>query len=304
MAYWIMNKLFQVNYPENRWAIYWLPLFVLALGQAIENRLLDTGKKTWLIFLIPTLIFPVMFPACINFSHTESYIEDPITKSFYDQVKASHFKGDYPPTVGGHRLRHFCWSFLDFRNGGTESMVNWYAYPDSVSDFQIIDGKDMTLFQKNYKVADYYPSNDRYLLKRLIPASKEAIISVADHRSVKETQEEYFPLFQSSVDTLSGSALYLGFEGDFLSMSVPFEAWIVADVKDANQNSLEYIHFALNWYRPYWNESSSHIKNGFIIPILPPESKTLILYLWNMNKVTFTIKNFNCTLFRYMDGKK
>jgi len=300
VAYWLMNKLFQVNYPENRWAIYWLPLFILALGQAIDNRLISTGKKVWLIFLIPLLIFPVMFPAFINFSHTESYIEDPIPQSFYDRVKAAHIKGDYPPTVGGHRLRHFCWSFMDFRNGGTESMVNWESYPDSIADFQIIDGKDMNFFHKNYTVVDYYPLNDRYLLKRLKPVGKKVLVALPDHKTVMETQEEYIVLFQSPVDSLSGANLYVGFEGDFLSTSIPFEAWIVVVVNDANKNTIEYIHFTLNWQRPYWNETSSHIKNGLIIPMLPRESKMLSLYLWNMKKVPCSIKNFHCTLFRYV----
>jgi len=299
-AYWLANKLFQVNYPENRLAIYWLPLFVFALGQAIDDRLMFTGKKVWLVFLAPLLIFPALFPACINFSHAESYVDDPVPQSFYDRVKAAHLKGDYPPTVGGHRLRHFCWSFLDFMNGGTESNVNWEGYPNNIADFQIIDGKEINLFQRNYSVVGYYPHNDRYLLQRVKPVKKEILVSLPGSAPEIQTQGEYILLFQASVDTLSGSALYLGFEGDFLSSSIPFEAWIVAVVKDADQTALEYINMALNWQRPYWNESGSYLKNGFIIPALPHESKTLILYLWNMKSVPCSIKNFQCTLFRYL----
>lgn len=299
LAYWLLNIIFGVNYPENRVAIYLLPLFLLALGLAVDDFIQVSGKKIFLFFLIPFLMLPALFPFKMNLMTTESYFKDPVSTAFYEKIKKSHLEQDYPSTVGGNRLYLLCWSFQDYSTGGTESPLTWHDYPGKIADFQVVDARDLPLFIKDYQVIDQYPASSMYLLERVPLLKKIAVFQQQGIRTGPDNKDEYFNLIRLKVDSLIGKSLYIGYEGKIHSDQVPFEAWIVADVKDASGKSLQYVNFGLNWHRKCWKGTSSYIKNGLVLNELPLGSETLVLYLWNINKVPFSIKDFNATLFRY-----
>lgn len=301
IAYWLLHGIFGVNYPENRVVVYLLPVFLIALGFSLDDLMAMTGKRIFLFLLLPFLILPAIFPLKINFTTTESYFKDPVSVEFYNKIANEQLSGDYPPTVGGHRLYLLCWSYLDYINNGTQSALSWQDYPGKIADFQIIDKKELPLFHNDYRVVGEYNESSRYLMKRVHPIKKQLIIGQKGIHTEDETNFEYFNLFIANVDSLVGRSLYIGFKGKIQSIMVPFEAWIVADVKDAAGNSMRYVNYGLNWHKNSWQGGSSYIKNGLILHDLPSGSVTLVLYLWNINKAPFRIENFECTLFRYSE---
>ena len=208
LSYWMLNKLFHVNYPENRVAVYLFPLFTGALCYAVGDLAGKTRLKAILVFLLPILFFPVHFVYSLNFTHSEFYIEDPIPVSFYEAVRSSHKSGEYPPTVGGHRLRHFCWSFNDFRNGGKESQVYYDDYPGQIEDFQVVDGSELKKFETNYSVLLKYEPNDRLLLKRKTDVNRTLLTSENINDTGNEVTDEYYTLFSGTLDTLTWKNIY------------------------------------------------------------------------------------------------
>jgi hypothetical protein len=297
LSYWLLNRSLHVNYPENRVAVYLFPLFAGALCFSVGDFAERTGRKGWLLILLPLLFFPLHFAYSLNLTHSEFYLEDPVPVSFYNAVKADHRPGDFPPTVGGHRLRHFCWSFNDFRNGGTESQLTFEDYPGTIEDFQVIDGKELTKFMGNYDVVLRYIPNDRYLMKRRSPAQERILETSGVINMDGERKDEYFTLFSGSLDTLVGKNIYIGFTGNLGSPAVPFEAWIVAEARDSTGKAVCYEKLALNWLRPEWKGEASQLKNGILIANLPVTVKRLQVYLWNMKQKTFSVRDLKTELY-------
>lgn len=299
ILYWFMDIIFGVNYPEDRTAIYLLPLFCVAVGLSVDDLILRSRNRRWILLLAPVMILPLLFTTFVNFTHSETYLSDTVPDSFYFKVKAAHKEGEYPPTVGGRRGRHFCWSIHDYLNGGTESIIFHANYPNTVADFQIADAKDLGIFAKKYQVIDYCQPSNRYLLKRRSNLLKIPLAGGDGIQFPPEKVEEFVTLCQARVDTLTGRNLYIGFEGDFTSEVAPLQAWITAEVKDSGGKSLEYINLTLNWLRLDWKGPDSYLKSGFILPPLPAGSSEFCLYLWNIQHSPVTIRNFSWKLFRY-----
>jgi hypothetical protein len=297
LFYWLLNRFLHVNYPGDRVVIYLFPFFIGALCFFAGDLAERTSHKAFLLILAPLLFFPVHFVYSINLTHAEFYIEDPIPVSFYNAVKADHKAGEYPPTVGGHRLGHFCWSFNDFSNGGTESQRTFEDYPGTIEEFQVADGTELDRFKDGYRVLLRYPPNDKYLLKRNVPLQRDLLASSGPITMDGEGSDEYCTLFSGSLDTLAEKNIYIGFTGTIESPSVPFEAWIVAEARDSTGNAVCYEKLALNWLRPEWKGEASHLKNGILIANLPASVRRLQVYLWNMKKVEFEVKNFRTEIY-------
>lgn len=298
ISYKVLNQFLHVNYPENRVAVYLFPLFTGALCFAVGDLAGRKGRRGFLLLLAPLLLFPAHFALNINLTHSAFYIEDPIPVGFYNAVKAAHAPGDYPPTVGGTRLRHFCWSFNDFRNGGTESEVYWDDYPGQMEDFQVIDEADLPKFSEKYSILLQYEPNKRYLLKRKSPVKRLPLLTSVVPDTQGEISDEYYTLFSGSLDSLAGKSIYIGFDGKISSPGVPFEAWIVAEARDSAAAPLCYEKLALNWLRPEWKGRASDLKNGILIVDLPTGAKRLQVYLWNMKKARFRIDGARMEIFR------
>jgi hypothetical protein len=299
LSYWILNLLFHVNYPENRVALYLFPLFSGALCIAAGDLAARQNRKAMLLWMVPLLFFPIHFAASLNMDHAEFYREDAIPARFYTEVREHHPPGDYPPVVGGPRLRHFCWSFLDYRNGGTEGPLLWSDYPGTLATFQIVDGPDLDLFRNDYTIMDSYPASDRYLLRRNVPPQRVLLVHNTPGNLPDTSFGEFQTLFSGTADSLQGMSLYVGFDGEISSFYVPFEARLVAEVKNEEGRSLRYEFLGLNWLRLRWGGATSRMKNGLVIPSLPAESKTLILYIWNIRKAPFHVGRANVEVYRY-----
>jgi hypothetical protein len=256
-----------------------------------------TGKHYFNALTVPLLFFPIHFFFSLNMTHSEFYLEDAVPVSFYNTVRADHRPGSYPPTIGGHRLCHFCWSFLDFSKGGTESQLTYEDYPGTIEDFQIAYKKELPRYSANYKPVLHNFPNDRYLLKRRVPVNRHWVTTSQLPASDQMINREFFTLFSGSLDTLIGKNIYIGFTGRIESPSVPFQAWIVAEARDSTGKAICYEKLSLNWLRPEWKGEKSFLMNGLQVAKLPSSVKNLLVYLWNSNEVLFRVPEGKIEIF-------
>jgi len=297
----LLHLILQVNYPENRVAIFLFPLFIGALCFAADDLPQLLKSKISLIALIPLTLIPIHCLTHLNLTHASFYIEDLIPASFYKTVKQHHQPGDYPPIVSGKRLTHFCWSFYDFCEDGTESQITFTNFPENLSDFQISDANDLGFFHKNYQVVDSSLVNQRYLLKRVVPATRVLVGQSANIRTPGFVENEYLLLYSGNITIPHGQSAYLGITADIVSPVEPFHTWIVAEVNDSTGQTLQYERVSLYWFRPAWNEKTKYFKNGLFLSEVPPGSSFLKLYVWNIEKVPFSIDNAFIQLFVLSD---
>ncbi|MBL7138255.1 MAG: hypothetical protein ISS17_05745 [Bacteroidales bacterium] len=293
----LLHLIFHVNYPENRVTIFLFPLFIGALCFAADDLPQLLRSKAALISLIPLTLIPIHFFTYLNLTHASFYIEDLIPQTFYKTVRQSHNPGDFPPIVSGHRLTHFCWSFYDFCEEGTESQISFTNFPETFSDFQIADAKDLIHFRDDYLVVDSSVVNRRYLLKRKVPAIRVLMDQNSHVQTSGLIDYEYFRLYAAELPNLEGQSIYFGITAEIYSPVEPFHTWIVAEVKDTTGKTLQYERVSLYWFRPAWNESTKNFKNGMFFSQIPTGASSLNAYIWNIEKVPFSVENGVIQLF-------
>jgi hypothetical protein len=85
--------------------------------------------------------------------------------------------------------------------------------------------------------------------------------------------------------------LFFEYNMEIESEEQPFVAWIVVEIRDSANKSMAYERIPLNWIKPAWIGKSKHYHNGQFVTNIPASSKTYNTYMWNINKVPFSIRN-------------
>lgn len=297
----LLHLIFQVNYPENRVALFLFPLFIGSLCFATDYLLQQYRTKFVLILILPLVFIPFRFFSQINLTHSDFYIEDLIPASFYQTVKQDHQPGTYPPIVSGNRLRHFCWSFYDFCEDGTQSQISPTNFPETRSDFQITDISDLVYFREKYIAVDSSVVNQRYLLKRRTQSHRVLIDKTGGIQTSGLIENMYYSLITKTLHGLEGQSLYVGITAEIYSPVEPFHAWIVGEISDSTGQTLRYERVSLYWLRPAWNEATKDFKNGLFFSQLPPGSSLLKVYIWNIEEDPFRVNHGVAELFVLSD---
>lgn len=291
----LLNKLLNINYPEDRVGLYFVPLIIIAFCFTLDElRSLD--RRMWTPSLI-LLYVPVHFLISINLTYPAFYRNDIIPERFYDKVTNIHKEDDYPPTIGGYRVRHFCWSYLDYINGGKESQIFWSNYPGFETDIQIAEGKDISLFRVLYDSLDYCEINDRYLLKRKKFLPRVPLGSSTYVDFPPGSKDEYYLLGRFKADTLISNDIFVGLDITVESVAEPFLCRVVAEARDSSEKPLRYEYLALEWLRRSWKDESSRLKNGLLLHDLPEGTEHVQVYLWNRETQPFALHG-KCGLYR------
>ena len=284
----ILGKMLKVNYPEDRLGIYFYPLFVGSVIFVTDQFYLRFKKKIFLVFISFLVFFPIHFISILNLTYTNCYKSDMMPQRFYDKVCKDYIPKKFPPTIGGDHSRHFCWSYLDYRNGGNLSQI-YYNNPAFLTDYLIGSFKDKIIYKDCYDSIDYCIETKNYLFKIKYKATK-ILISEIKSNSIMNTKEEFYSLAEGKVDTLKGKTLYFGYKLTLESTTVPFYSWIVVTVLDKQGKQLRYEFIALNWLKGSWNGENDNFINGTFVYKLPPNADKYITYIWNINKVGYSLK--------------
>ncbi len=289
------HHLFGVLYPDARASI---PLYLLFMGALLFTLDRVPGAAAWKALAVaPLALLPLHFLTAANlrFSASDTHNYN-IPEAFYDTIAAAPRPGGYPPTVQGYQLRTMRWNFMNFRRQGELGTLHYSTYPSLAGDFQVVVPGDHPAWLGDYSVAAVAADSHLALLRRANPLARLPLDSglVAGEAAQRDT---YFALFTAPVDTLVGTSLYLGFTLRLTSEEAPFTAWVVAEVRDGDDNLLAYEYCPLDWFRTRWDADTPPFVNGLLIDGVPPGAKMLRCYLWNIHEAEYMIVTADMKLF-------
>ncbi|MBC8321680.1 MAG: hypothetical protein H8E34_13260 [Bacteroidetes bacterium] len=295
----ILTEIFGVNYPEDRVAIYLIPLFFGSIVMVSDSLISSIGKNYIMIVTLPLLFLPIHFFDSINLQYVNGYKTEVVPERFYETVvNNTNNHDEFPPTIGGYRMRMFCWTYMNFRNGGTQNLVDYQGYPDVLSDYQIVDADEHPEWLNYYDVIDTEDVLGRQLLKRKRESDYELVRSNKIDSTIEISQNEYYNLAEWNTDTLTGQALLINIELNIHSPEVPFHAWVVMHVIDDNKKNIEYKNIPFDWLRTKWGKGDNRFKHSFLTSELPANSSLLKIYIWNIDKGIYTIEDAKIDLFK------
>ncbi len=284
----VLRIFFNVNYPDDRIGLY---LYPLALGSLIF--LLDQlfSKSRWVYLVsVPFLIIPIHFFIYLNTTYSIWYKYDVIPARFYNQIMQNHKAGSIPPTIAGHGMRIFCLSYINYLNGGEASQLFFTHFPDYNAEFQIVDLKMIPGWQACYDTMDYDPVSERHLLQHK-RTSEPKLLTIKHVNIITKTNAEFTPIAEGKADTLRNRNLRVDLNFSLYAPEKPFNGRIVFDIWDKQNKSLRYEYIQFNWLRNFWDGTPGNFINCMIVYKVPPEASVYKIYIWNIDKEEFEVKD-------------
>jgi hypothetical protein len=280
----VLGIFLKVNYPDDRIGLYLYPLAISSLIFLLDYLLAD--KKWKFVAAVPFLIVPLHFLIYSNTSYSIWYKYDVIPNRFYEKVMENYKPGSVPPSVSGHGLRIFCWSYLDYQRGGMASQIAFMHFPNYKSEFIIANLKMVPGWEKQYDTIDYEVFSERYLLKRHKPIQTNLLIS-KEIQAIPNTNSEFVLLAEGPADTLINKDLRVDLCLSVFAANKPFNSRITFDIWDKEPKSLGFEYIQFSWLRNFWDGTPGNFCNCMLVYKVPPEASTYRIFIWNIDKTEF-----------------
>jgi len=291
-----LGNFFNVNYPEDRAAMYFFPLLVGSFCFLADSVADEIKLKFITPIAAPMLLLTVHFFFNMNLAYPSFWKDLHIPYRFYDKIQQYAVPGQPSPTIGGYKMRGFAWAFMNFKRGKELNQVHSSGYPEVNADFQLAMMKDRADWLQQYDSLDYNPYSEIWLLKRKTPASLHFILKSPVGFTDEKTSNEYWNFHDGSADSLTGKTLLLTIDMSFTSYTKPFIGRIVASVENKNHDALRYEFVQLDYFRNEWKGEPDNFHQNMIIPELPPESHRIVVYFWNILGMEYSIKDATCKI--------
>ncbi len=295
----VLAKFFQINYPDDRTALYLYPLFIISLFFIADELHIKYHYKFFTYTGFIFIFFPIHFFYSMNLSANMFFMDQKIPKSFFNKVNAEHIKGDFPKTIGGSEIRCYCWAYQIYANNANLSVVDFFDYPNDDEDFQIVDINENPNWLKLYDRIDYDKYSNLSLLKRKKFLNK-VFINDTTFSTNSETSNEYFNIKEFSALPYINKSIYLGFKMTIDAESEPFNSRIVIQINDNNNKNVCYKFIALNWLKLKYKGEKNNFVNGLLIHKIPGDAAKITAYVWNIDKTKYSLFG-NCSLFEIKD---
>lgn len=297
IGFFLEHHLFGILYPEERTSIQFV-FFFFGSMVFLTDQLNNKFKRFQILPFLPFVLLPVHFVYSMNldYSKIDSFNFN-IPERFYDTVQTRQVQGDFPPTVQGYQLRVQKWNWYNFTKKGEQSLIHYNSYPALDGDFQIVMPQEFNLWEQYYHQIDTEEKTGAVLLERKNKLQR-TVIYFDNTLNLEGSAREYHRIAEGTIDSLVGSSLYFGFKFRLVSPEKPFHARLVVEIRDENDQVVRYEYIPFDWFRREWLKDGKPFINGTLIHDLPSGSKKYYVYLWNIYKKPFTVRESEFSIFK------
>lgn len=289
----LLRHLLEVNYPEDRTGLYFVPLFLLVLVHAFDMMTIKVPRLKYAAIL-PAVI-PFLAIAKGNIGYTELWRELHVHPEFYEYVAEHHPDGGV--TVESYFLTGSSWAFNAFESETKVSPIIAARSAKGRADYAICYRNRCDPYTSTHDTVYRDPHNDTYLMKRREPVQWRPFKEVNDPPGF-EGDAKYFNFFVSDdVEILNRiGAMDLKFRVQ--SDAQPLVCDVVISVRDESDKVIHYEIVSLDWIREQWRGDSASLRR---LIHLPEGSHKLVCYIWNLRETEVSISFDEITLLESAD---
>ncbi len=297
----LLSEFFGINNPEDRVAMYFIPLFLGSVPMLMDMYNSSYRQLIFPAIAIPLLLLPYHFIRNVNTEYVNGYKTEVLPESFLETVSEDELSTrEFPPTIGGYRMRMFCWTYQNFQNGGYHNIIDYQSYPESQSDFQIVDIDEHPVWLEKYDVIDEEDVLGRKLLKRKKQIQRRFFDS--ENLTIPTvTDNEFTRLALWDKKNLPHNSYYVTVDLNIHSSSIPFHAWVAMQMIDTENKSILYKNIPLDWLRTRWSEDNPEFKHSFLTGPIPENCSEIRFYIWNIDKREFTLNSSKIKMYSLND---
>lgn len=298
LGFYLMNILFDVNFPEDRTGLFFYVFFALWLCFTIDKLSFNFNK---IVGFGLTGLFAIHFVLNINFRKHSLSVYETIPEHFYTTLLKEQEKSSDRITIGGHRVRELFYGFFNYRHGGVLNPADPTEVMQMNCDYYIATKLEEKYFRDYYDIIDSEPDWGFVVLKR-----KEKIkrILVAEKKDmILESNDAEFVGVYDRGDTAfaNSNPIIAEVNFDVLKISKPTNFWIVLAVNDSLNQQYYFKRYPLQW-TAYDLNGKENLTYSLITGNLPPKSKKMVCFLWNIDRKPFNIKINSIKIYQ-IEGK-
>jgi hypothetical protein len=284
IAILFLAKVMQVNYPEDRAAMYLVPLCILALTVLFaQNKISKYG-------LLLLLFFPVSFIAKLNLNTSIFSPDDRMSEAFYQSAIK-----DLKPneTVSIYPIQQLTYAYFERTNPNRKAKHIGTLQKDFQPTSDLILTKTTWLFPKDdismYDVVAEDPASSYIALRRKKPFKQVHLFDSIG--KTKQSDEEFISFYDAPIrPEWRNKFIQINLKGDLKTDTGLNDFNIVVATNDSTDKNLRYDYQNLRWY---YGENIKQFKMNYPYAakhFLNEESR-LIIYIWNPERKHFKLTN-------------
>lgn len=283
VAILFLAKVLKVNYPEDRAAMYMVPLAMLAFSSLIKY------VKGLRIVLLLYVGFPILFILKLNLNTSVFSPDDRMTEAFY--LKATK---DLKPdqTISICPIMQLNYAHWERKHHIIKHPANLHRYFDVNADFimtkSVLLGDSVNWKKTHYLIAEDKASTYVALRKKQHTKGQLILDTLVE---IPTQSGEYINFIQMPIkDSWKNKALVIDVQSSIKTDS-PIDTYnFVVASNDANGQNLRYEYMNMRWYE---GKNIKHFKLHFPFAInqFKAEESQLIIYIWNREKHQTQLKN-------------
>ncbi len=283
----LMKWLMDTNYLEDRTGLFYYPFFVLSLCFVADETDLTFKKYIANGLLVVMCFFPIHFFVNMNLTHSTLWYFDAGIRVFYEAIKEDAGIQKPPPMISAYHLRALTFSFYNFKDGGLFNQLANIENTGGEVDYQIVTKEqcnDCELFEELI----YEPISKQYLMKRKKLMQRQQVHTFEDIPSDGIISDEFQEFERIIIDTLVGKILELEFMLTVKSNG-PFAAWLIVDVLDEEENSLNNNLVGMSWLKREYNGEENNFHYTVPLSRIPEHAKGVKCFVWNLQQREYEI---------------
>ncbi len=282
-----------VNFPEDRVAIYFVPYFILSLAFLVSDlsKYQGAAHAKWAGTIL--LIFPISFLAKANFKNTGVWDELALSSDVYEYLAKQQAKTETPLIIDGYFLFSVSWSYERLRHKEKlPPLMHERIDKTLTADYGLCYGDGC----EKYKNAFHEVFKDQggmSVYKRNQDLETTPIKTISNSAGYNG-DGAYFNLFETQVDSILHTLLIAEISLSYLSEFRPVDTNLIIAANDSAGTSVYYDYIPLRWLQKYWDGETIRFRRPII---LPESSQRMIIYVWNIQEAGQEIGDIDIEIF-------
>lgn len=288
----LAHHWFEVNYPVERVALYFIPLTVLAIGHLFDDEKRTAQRKLMYVPLVFLWLIPVGALPQINLSYVAQWKWNAGTEQYFQKLMEEQKQTERPILVRLDKLQQPTFQYYNTLNG--MPLLPALTYASNANSFDYLISKPNTpLAPQGFDTLAIHPVAETVLYKRnqrlnrvpLLKQTKEPISG----------NDEYVSFFSGHVDTLASQTLLLEARAT-LSAPVDINAWVVMQVLNKEEQTALYTHFNAHEILHPNGEETYRLHIQAICPAEINQRDYVKFFLWNIDREPIALSELTISM--------
>lgn len=288
----LLCLLLDVNYPEDRTGIFYLPLFILTLAYAIDNA--AQNHSTWRFASVALCAYPLALVFGASLYTTSLWKELHLDHKLYEKMQLETGADFKSATIEGYRLFASSWGYNMVQRPQKLQPLIPDVVADARADYALCHEERCKAYQADYDTLLKADGIDTYLMKRRDPYALEWFHSVEQEQHV-EGNGFYFDFIHTDDRVIIDNVEMIELGLSITSERVPLLVDVLFTARNDKDETI-YMDFAsVNWIHPAWKGDTLELRR-FVN--FPPETDKIVCYLWNIKKNDLKANFFKIDYFK------